>query len=82
MADISNKLNKESENLAGSFIHIKENTADFSVALTDATSEMEKFTQQFKAASGSFKQETEGLAKTLSNALKTKKRHLLLYIKF
>ena len=71
MADISNKLNKESENLAGSFIHIKENTADFSVALTDATSEMEKFTQQFKAASGSFKQETEGLAKTLSNALKT-----------
>ena len=70
MADISNNLNKASKEVAGNFIHIKENTADFSVALTDATSEMEKFTQQFKAASDSIKKDTDGIAKTLTNTLK------------
>ena len=53
MADISNKLNKASEDLAGTFVEIKENTTDFGVALTEATSKMADFAEQYvKAVDG------------------------------
>ena len=50
MADISNKLNKASEDLAGTFVEIIVNTTDFCVALTVATSKMAEFTELYVKA--------------------------------
>ena len=65
MADISNKLNKASEDLAGTFVEIKENTTDFGVALTEATSKMADFTEQYVKAVDGLGDKTKGIAETL-----------------
>ena len=67
MADISNKLNKESLALAGAFVEIKTNTSDFGVALTDATKKMADFSEQYAKTTEGLNEKTKGIAETLKN---------------
>ena len=68
MADIANKLNKESESLAGAFVEVKTNTSDFGIALTDATKRMAEFSEQYEKTSKAIPNATEGIMKSLKNA--------------
>ena len=69
MADISNKLNKESLDLAGAFVEVKTNTSDFGVALTDATKSMAEFSEQYKKTAGDIPKATKGIMDSLKAAL-------------
>jgi hypothetical protein len=69
MADISNKLNKESADLAGTFVEIKTNTSDFGVALTEATKSMAEFSQQYKKTAEDIPAATKGIMASLKAAL-------------
>ena len=69
MADIANKLNKESEGLAASFVEVKTNTNDFGVALTEATKSMAEFSQQYKKTAEDIPAATKGIMASLKAAL-------------
>ena len=69
MADISNKLNKESVDLAGTFVEVKTNTSDFGVALTEATKRMAEFSEQYEKTTRSIPEATKTIMQSLKAAL-------------
>ena len=69
MADIGNKLNKESKDLAGIFVEVKTNTSDFGTALTDATKRMAEFSEQYEKTTRSIPEATKTIMQSLKAAL-------------
>jgi len=65
MADISNKLNKASSDLAGTFVEVTENTRDFAEALSAATGKLADSVKDSTEEFGKMENKLSGVANTL-----------------